>query len=102
MKSFGLHRNVPVRPRQTAFLIIDVQNYTMENGGEYAGMETAEVERKYGFFFREMRSRAIPNIQKLLTACRGKGIEVMYTVIASLTEDGRDLTLSGAGARGPP
>jgi ureidoacrylate peracid hydrolase len=93
MKSFGLHRNVPVRPRQTAFLIIDVQNYTMENGGEYAGMETAEVERKYGFFFREMRSRAIPNIQKLLTACRGKGIEVMYTVIASLTEDGRDLSL---------
>jgi len=93
MKNFGLNRNIPVLPRQTALLIIDVQNYTMEAGGEYAGMEPAEVERKYGYFFREMRGRAIPNIQRLLTCCRGKGIEVMYTVIASLTEDGRDLSL---------
>jgi ureidoacrylate peracid hydrolase len=93
MKNFGLNRNIPVQPRQTAFLIIDVQNYTMEGGGEYTGMEAAEIERKYGYFFREMRGRAIPNIQRLLTSCRGKGIEVLYTVIASLTEDGRDLSL---------
>jgi len=93
VKDFGLSRNVPVVPAQTAFLIIDVQNYNMEGGGEYAGLGEEEVERRFGFFFREMRGRVIPNLQALLAACRAKGIEVMYTVIASLTEDGRDLSL---------
>lgn len=93
MKNFGLNRNIPVVPAQTALLLIDVQNYTMEDGGEYVGMDRDEVERKYGFFFREMRGRAIPNMQKLLAVSRGAGIEVVYTVMASLTEDGRDLSL---------
>jgi ureidoacrylate peracid hydrolase len=93
MKSFGLNRNVPVLPKQTALLLIDVQNYTMEDGGEYAGMAADEIERRYGFFFREMRLRAIPNMQKLQAACRHAGIEVIYTVIASHTADGRDLSL---------
>ena len=93
MKNFGLNRNIPVVPARTALLLIDVQNYTMEDGGEYVGMDRDEVERKYGFFFREMRGRAIPNMQKLLAVSRGAGIEVVYTVMASLTEDGRDLSL---------
>lgn len=93
MKNFGLNRNIAVVPKQTALLIIDVQNYTMEDGGEYAGMAPDEIERRYGFFFREMRSRAILNIQKLQAACRNARIEVIYTVIASLTQDGRDLSL---------
>jgi len=93
MKDFGLSRAVPVVPGQTALLVIDVQNYTMEQGGEYEGMAPEEVQRKYGYFFREMRGRAIPNMRRLLAACRGAGIEVIYTVIASLTEDGRDLSL---------
>jgi ureidoacrylate peracid hydrolase len=93
MKDFGLSRAVPVVPGQTAVLVIDVQNYTMEQGDEYAGMAPDEIERKYGFFFREMRGRAIPNMRRLLAASRAAGIEVIYTVIASLTEDGRDLSL---------
>jgi ureidoacrylate peracid hydrolase len=93
MKTFGLSRNLPVVAGQTAFLLIDVQNYTMEDGGEYAGLDAATIERKYGYFFREMRGRALPNMQKLVAACRRAGIEVMYTVIASLTQDGRDLSL---------
>ena len=93
MRNFGLNRNVPVIARQTALLVIDVQNYTMENGGEYAGMDAGEKERKYGYFFREMRSRVIPNIQSLQAAARKAKIEVIYTVIASHTQDGRDLSL---------
>ena len=46
MKNFGLNRNIAVTPAQTALLIIDVQNYNMEDGGEYAGMDPAEIERK--------------------------------------------------------
>jgi ureidoacrylate peracid hydrolase len=93
MKDFGLSRAVPIVPAEAALLVIDVQNYTMEGGGEYAGRDPAEIERKYGYFFREMRGRAIPNIQLLQAACRRAGVEVMYTVMASLTEDGRDLSL---------
>lgn len=93
MKNFGLNRNIPVQPAQTALLVIDVQNYTMEDGGEYAGMEPEEIERRCGYFFREMRGRAIPNIQSLLRAARGARIEVIYTVIASHCRDGRDLSL---------
>jgi ureidoacrylate peracid hydrolase len=70
MRDFGLSRDVPVVPERTALLVIDVQNYTMEDGGEYAGMDPAEKEAKYGVFFKEMRGRAIPNMQKLLTAYR--------------------------------
>jgi ureidoacrylate peracid hydrolase len=93
MRDFGLNRNVPVIARQTALLVIDVQNYNMEKGGEYAGMDAAEKERRYGYFFREMRNRTIPNIQNLLAAARTAKIEVIYTVIASHTQDGRDLSL---------
>jgi ureidoacrylate peracid hydrolase len=93
VKDFGLSRNVPVVPAQTALLLIDVQNYTMEDGGEYAGMDRDEVERRYGYFFREMRGRAIPNMRLLQAACRRSGIETIYTVMASLTQDGRDLSL---------
>lgn len=93
MKDFGLSRNVAVIPAQTALLIIDIQNYNMEGGGEYAGLSAEATAAKYGFFFREMRERVIPNLRSLLGACRGAGIEVIYTVIASLTEDGRDLSL---------
>jgi len=93
MKDFGLSRNVAVVPKQTALLLIDVQNYTMEGGGEYNGLDAETIDRKYGYFFREMRGRAIPNMQKLLAACRQAGIEIIYTVIASLTNDGRDLSL---------
>jgi ureidoacrylate peracid hydrolase len=93
MKAFGLTRNVPLVAAQAALLIIDVQNYTMEGGGEYAGLDAAVIEERYGYFFREMRGRALPNMQRLVAACRRAGIEVIYTVIASLTEDGRDLSL---------
>ena len=93
MNRFGLSRDVPVTPRQTALLLIDVQNYTMKDGGEYAGMAAAEMERRYGYFFRIMRQQAIPNMRRLLDASRGTGIEVIYTVIASHKRDGRDLSL---------
>jgi len=93
MKDFGLSRNVPVRRGATALLFVDVQNYSMEDGGEYAAVPREEVQTRYGYFFREMRSRAIPNMQRLQRACRQAGVEVMYTVIESLTRDGRDLGL---------
>ena len=89
-----LSREVEIDPRHAALLFVDVQNYTArEDGGEYAGLTAAEREAKYGHFFSVMRSVALPNMRRLQAACRAGGIEVMYTVIESLTRDGRDRSL---------
>ncbi|GAB0113062.1 cysteine hydrolase family protein [Acidisoma sp. C75] len=93
MKNFGLSRDVPVVPGATALLLIDVQTYTMRGGGAYAGLDPATIEARYGYFFQEMEGRAVPNMQRLQAACRARGIEVMFTVIESLTEDGREMSL---------
>jgi ureidoacrylate peracid hydrolase len=93
MKDFGLTRDVPIRRGATALLFVDVQNYSTEGGGEYAHLSPNIREELYGHFFRTMRDHAVPNMQRLQNASRAVGVEVMYTVIESLTEDGRDLSL---------
>jgi ureidoacrylate peracid hydrolase len=98
-----LSREVPIDPAHAALLFIDVQNYSLPpaaggtgNDGDYFRRAVAEV--------------ALPNMQLLQQACRAAGIEVLYTVIESLTRDGRDRSLDykisglhvprgGAGAR---
>lgn len=90
---WGLSRDVPVMRGRTALLFIDVQNYVMPGGGEYAGLDPVEIETRYGYFFAQMRDRGLPNMRRLQAACRAARIEVMYTVIESLTQDGRDLSL---------
>jgi ureidoacrylate peracid hydrolase len=89
MKEFGLSRDMPVKRGATALLFVDVQNYSAEGGGKYAGLSPEIIEARYGYFFREMRERVVPNMRRLQYACRRAGIEVMYTVIESLTLDGR-------------
>lgn len=87
-------REVPIDPDRAALLFIDVQNYTARpDGGEYAHLSEAEREARYGYFFRRMAEVAIPNMRRVQAACRAACIEVMYTVIESLTEDGRDRSL---------
>ncbi|HUA76463.1 MAG TPA: isochorismatase family cysteine hydrolase [Acetobacteraceae bacterium] len=93
MTDFGLSRDVPVGKGKTAILFVDVQKYSAPGGGAYTGLSGEEVEARYGYFFKEMRERAVPNMQRLQRAARAAGIEVMYTVIESLTQDGRDLSL---------
>jgi len=90
----GLSREVPIDPDHAALLFIDVQNYNARpDGGTYKAMTEAAREEKYGYFLRQMDGVAIPNMQRLQAACRSHGIEVLYTVIESLTADGRDMSL---------
>jgi ureidoacrylate peracid hydrolase len=93
MKDFGLSRDVPVKRGATTLLFVDVQNYSAQGGGQYVGLAAETIEARYGHFFRELRERAVPNMQRLQSACRKAGVEVMYTVIESLTLDGRDMGL---------
>ena len=93
MKDFGRSRNVPVALGATAILFVDVQNYSAEDGGLYAQLSPDKIAAGYGYFFRQMRERAVPNMQRLQSACREAGVEVLFTVIESLTLDGRDMGL---------
>lgn len=89
-----LSREIPIDPHHAALLFVDVQNYTARpDGGEYARMDPTEREARFGWFFRTLQDVAVPNMQRLQSACRQAGIEVMYTVIEALTRDGRDLSL---------
>ncbi len=87
-------REVPIDPAHAALLFIDVQNFAARrDGGEYQGLSESAIEERYGFFFRTLRDSALPNMQRLQAACRQGRIEVLYTVIESLTRDGRDRSL---------
>lgn len=89
-----LTREVPLTPAQSALLFIDVQNFSAHrNGGEFEELDNDAFEKKYGWYFSELEARVIPNMQLIQSACRDASIEVMYTVIESLTLDGRDRSL---------
>jgi ureidoacrylate peracid hydrolase len=77
-----LSREVPIDIIDAAMLIIDVQNYCVS--------EKAGVSEHFRQSFRET---VLPNIQRLQSACRRAGIEVVYSVIENMTRDGRDRSL---------
>lgn len=91
-----LSRDVPVVPEQTALLFIDVQNFSARpEGSEYKdqGLSPGAAYQKHRYFFDQVREVALPNMQRLQRSCRENGVEVMYTVIENLTQDGRDRSL---------
>jgi nicotinamidase-related amidase len=79
-------RQRAVEPDRTALLVIDLQK------GEYNPDKIA-ADTKDAFLFERIRDVVIPSGQKLLAACRAAGVEVIYTVVESLTPDGRDRSL---------
>ncbi len=87
-------RDVPLDPECSAILFIDVQNFSCRrDGGEFGHLSDAEFAEHYGYFFGQLAKVAVPNMQRLQSACRAAGLEVMYTIIESLTKDGRDRSL---------
>lgn len=78
-----LARLSPVEASRTAILFIDTQD-----GIFHPGAETARP-----YFFASARDTAVPNMARLLEAGRAAGAEIVFTVIESLTRDGRDRSL---------
>ena len=89
-----LSREVEIEPAHAALLFVDVQKYNCTwDGGEYAHLSAAEKEQRFAYFFQNLRDTALPNMVRLQQACRRSGIEVTYTLIESMTADGRDRSL---------
>ncbi len=76
-------RAAPLEPEGTALLVIDVQK----------GIFNPAAARQRPWFHRTAAERAVPNIARLLEAARAAGVEVIFTVIQSLTRDGRDRSI---------
>lgn len=87
-------RDVPVIPVHAALLFIDVQNFSAHrDGGEFNDMSPADVSQRFDWFFNQIERETLANMKKLQATCRAAGVEVMYAVIESMTQDGRDRSL---------
>ena len=89
----GAYRERPIEPGRTALLSIDMQN------GEYSAERLARAragaseEARYRDFLERLATVVLSNQQRLQATARAHGIEVIFTVIESLTQDGRDRSL---------
>jgi len=89
-----LSRDVPLIPKNSALLFVDVQNFSANRqGAEFKDLPDAELTEKYGWYFDMLNVTVIPNMRRIQNAARKAGVEVMYTTIESLTRDGRDRSL---------
>ncbi|MCO6048765.1 cysteine hydrolase [Mesorhizobium sp. RP14(2022)] len=82
-------RDAPFKLGATALLLVDMQRIWLEPGLDPDHADWGPDH----YFYRQTREVAIPNQQALLRAARASGVEVLHTIIQSLTEDGRDRSL---------
>jgi nicotinamidase-related amidase len=89
----GAYRERSIEPARTALLSIDMQNgeYSpdmlrdaREPGSKLAGKRS---------FLERLDQVVLPNQRRLQNAAREAGIEMIFTVIESLTRNGRDRSL---------
>jgi biuret amidohydrolase len=85
----ALSRDVAFIRNETALLFVDLQRQFLIPGLEPAHPEMGADH----YFYRRIREVVLPNAVRLMRAARASGIEVVYTIIESLTKDGRDRSL---------
>ncbi len=83
MKPITQVRNWPLTPEKTAVLVVDVQK---------SAMQPAVLEQ-YPEYKDALNNRMLPNLERLVHHARAARCEIIYTVIESLTSDGRDVGL---------
>lgn len=89
----GAYRERAIVPARTALMSIDMQN------AEYSAERLARAragdpeEAPHAPFLERLATVVLPNQRRLQAAARAAGIEVIYTLIESLTLDGRDRSL---------
>lgn len=89
----GAYRERAIVPGRTALLSIDMQNaeFSAERLARARAGDPAEA--RHAAFLERLATAVIPNQRRLQAAAREAGIEVIFTVIESLTQDGRDRSL---------
>mmetsp|Transcript_458 Transcript_458/g.936 ORF Transcript_458/g.936 Transcript_458/m.936 type:complete len:688 (+) Transcript_458:98-2161(+) len=100
----ALHLREAFDPSTAALLVVDIQNYcchrhgglfraqasqSLSEMGQVSGLSTEDWE----YFWTRLDAVVLPNLNHLQDACRTRKLEVIFTVMASLTEDGRERSL---------
>lgn len=83
-----LRRDSAYERGKTSLLLVDMQRIWVE-----PGLDPAHPATPDSYYHGRLRERVIPNQVRLLEAARRAGIEVLHTMIESLTLDGRDRSL---------
>lgn len=74
---------IRIDPKKTALLVVDLQNAEVSE----------DVQREHPDYVDRIKRLVVPNVKRLLDAARSNKVEVIYTTIESLTQDGRDRSL---------
>ena len=91
--------------RDTALLAIDLQyGDAHRDHGQLRRMRDRGDGPALEYYVERLESLVIPNVRRLMEACRQIGVEVIHTKIESLTRDGRDRSLEhrSLGIHHPP
>lgn len=84
----GIRRDSAYEPGATALLLVDLQRIWVE-----PGLDPHRPAGADGYFQARLDTVTVPNAARLLAAARAARIEVIHTLIRSLTPDGRDRSL---------
>lgn len=82
-------REVNYRMSETAVLYVDVQKMYCTPRLDPGHPELDEAH----YYHHRLKELVIPNQVRILHASRGKGVQVIHTIIEALTEDCRDASL---------
>lgn len=81
-------RQAAYEPGRTALLFVDMQRIFL-----VPGLDPGHLGAHDDYFHSRVRQTVLPNARRLMLAARSGGAEVIYTIIESLTADGRDRSL---------
>ena len=82
-------RDAPFKRGETALLLVDMQRIWLDPAFDDHGADGGSQTD----FCRMTETVTTPNCVRLLQAARDAGVEVLHTIIQSLTENGRDRSL---------
>ena len=77
---------------KTAVLVIDMQFMNAHRDGKYGRWAREQgIENQIDWYFTRVEKVTVPSIKALIGAARRLGVEVIYTRVAALTQDGREM-----------
>ena len=84
----GIRRDSAYQPGATALLMVDLQRIWVE-----PGLDPHRPAGSDPYYQTQVDTVVVPNATRLLEAARTAHIDVLHTIIRSLTRDGRDRSL---------
>ena len=78
--------------QQTALLVIDMQRMNAQRDGKYGVWAREQgIADQLEYYFTTVETITVPKIRELIAACRQRDVEVVYTRVAGITSDGREM-----------